>query len=450
MRALRRGATALVVVVGCGVGGFAVTDYVRHHRHDADTVGGTPVPHALDLATAAPAAVPARPAPLPTATGVASALRGVVTADALGTRLRAIVVDAASGTVLYDRGADALTTPASTAKLLTATAVLAVRNPTDRLSTSVVRGATAGTVVLVGGGDPTLTAASGRTAPDYPGAARIADLAAQLRKRNIPINRIVVDGSLFSGPRVSPGWAPDDVPSDYASAITAVMTDGGRAFPGDLVRSETPDLAAGEALAAALDIPNADVVVGRAPAHAARLARVESAPIGRLVEQMLLSSDNVIAECLARQVAIAKHLPASFAGAAVAVRQVLRGLGVDPGAGLLDGSGLSAGDRVSVRVLAGVIRLVVGRPSSVLAALPVSAWSGTLVHRYRGTGAAGVVRAKTGTLTDVSALAGVVHDRDGRLLVFALVADQVTGDLTPYADTALDAIVAALAGCGCR
>jgi len=454
MLAFRRGATALIVVAACGAGGFAITDYVRQHRHDRDTLTGTPFPHALDIATVAPSSPALTSAPPPSATGVAAVLKNLVAVPTLGTRLRGVVLDALSGSVFYEDGADAPTTPASTAKLLTATAVLAVRKPTDRLTTTIVRGNTAGTVVLVGGGDPTLTAATGKTLPEYPGAARLADLAAQLRKRNIPVNRVVVDDSLYSGPLVSPNWAPEDVPSDYASAITALMTDGGRAAPGDIVRSETPDLAAGESLAAALDVPNAMVVRGRAPAHAAVLATVQSAPIGTLVEQMLQSSDNVIAECLARQVAIARRAPASFAGAAAAVRAVLRELGVDPGAGLVDGSGLSAHDRLSVRVLARVLRLDAQTPRlrGVLASLPVSAWSGTLATRYVTTdhNAAGAVRAKTGTLTDVSALAGVVHDVDGRLLLFAFVADQVTGDLTPYAEQALDDIVSALARCGCR
>jgi D-alanyl-D-alanine carboxypeptidase/D-alanyl-D-alanine-endopeptidase (penicillin-binding protein 4) len=153
-------------------------------------------------------------------------------------------------------------------------------------------------------------------------------------------------------------------------------------------------------------------------------------------------------------VAIAERLPASFTGAAQAVRRVLTGLGVDPGAGMLDGSGLSARDRLTATALAHVLRLAVTTPRlrPLLAALPVAGWSGTLAQRYRDPTAragAGLVRAKTGTLTDVSALAGVVHDRDGRLLVFALVADAVPGDLTPYAEAALDDAVTKLANCGC-
>jgi D-alanyl-D-alanine carboxypeptidase/D-alanyl-D-alanine-endopeptidase (penicillin-binding protein 4) len=266
--------------------------------------------------------------------------------------------------------------------------------------------------------------------------------------------RIVVDDALFSGPGISPAWAPEDVPSTYASAITALMADGGRDAPGDALRSASPELAVGHELAAALGQPHLQVVRGRAPAGAPTLASVRSAPLATLVAETLATSDNVLAECLARQVAIATGHPPSFAGAAAAVRAVLKRLGVDPGDGMVDGSGLAASDRVSAATLVGVLRLAAGPAHPelhrVATALPLAAWSGTLAGRYlRGASqaGAGVVRAKTGTLTGVSTLAGLVHDRDGRLLIFALLAHQVPS--TPAADAALDVVAARLAGCGC-
>jgi len=173
---------------------------------------------------------------------------------------------------------------------------------------------------------------------------------------------------------------------------------------------------------------------------------------------MLQTSDNTIAECLARQVALAAAKPASFLGAAGAVRAALVRFGVDPGAGMRDASGLAADDRVSAAALAGVLRLVVGAAHPqlhlIVTALPVAAWSGTLAQRYLpgspAAGGAGVVRAKTGTLTAVSTLAGIVHDKDGRLLVFALLADRVPPGATRGAEAALDRVAAVLAGCGCR
>jgi serine-type D-Ala-D-Ala carboxypeptidase/endopeptidase (penicillin-binding protein 4) len=444
----------LLAVAVAAAGAFTVawfsTDAARSGNHST----GPAFPRAYAAAAGTPASAPTpSDVPVPRPTLVAGALATALRAPALGPHLIAKVVDVASGTVLLDQNASTTSAPASTAKLLTAAAVLAVRRVTDRITTKVVAGP-GGRVVLVGGGDPTLSGARAGTAPLYPGAARISDLAGQLRKAHEPVKGIVVDDSLFSGPSISPAWAPEDVPSFYAGAITAVMADGGRPTPGAYGRSATPDLAAGHELAAALGDPALPVSRGSVPAGAQVLATVASAPIGTLIEQMLQESDNVIAECLARQVALAAHQPASFLGAAAAIRSVLRRLGTDPGAGMVDASGLAARDRLSPAGLVGVLRLIAGptRPAlhTIVSAMPVAGWSGTLADRYiypNSRGGAGIVRAKTGTLTGVSTLAGLVHDKSGRLLAFAFMADAVPS--TYDADRALDALAARLAACGC-
>ncbi len=450
------GAFALAVLVAvlaaaAAVGGYAATSAAR--AAPTPTHSPAPPPAALADAAAPPTVTPTSPAaPAPAAANVARRLAGALGAAALGPRLRARVVDLADGTVLYNHGGTVPAAPASTAKLLDAAALFAVRAPTDRIRTTV-RSAAGGTVVLVGGGDPTLTGAAAGQPARYPGAARISDLAAQLRAAGRTPTRIVVDDGLFTGPTVSPSWAAEDVPSDYGSAITAVLADGGRAAPGDRVRSAAPDLAAGRELAAALGRPTLPVVRGHAAAAAKVVATVSSAPLRTLVQQMMLGSDNVIAECLARQVALAEQQPASFAGAAAAIRSVLRRtIKIDVGTGMVDASGLAARDRLSPATLIAVLRAAaeVPRLRDVLTALPVAAWSGTLAGRYLGPvtrGAAGLVRAKTGTLTGVSALAGVVHDRSGAVLVFALVADRAPDPAG--AELALDVVAERLAGCGC-
>jgi serine-type D-Ala-D-Ala carboxypeptidase/endopeptidase (penicillin-binding protein 4) len=376
--------------------------------------------------------------------GLAASLRRPLGDIRLGAHVLAEIRDAESGALLFNQSGTTAAAPASTAKLATALAVLAVHRTTDRITTRVVTGAQPGTVVLVGGGDPTLSAAS--SAP-----AGINDLARQLR--GVRITRVQVDGSLFTGPSVSPYWAPEDIPSDYAAPITAIMIDGGRDAPNSTLRSTAPDLAAGRALAAALHVPEANVTRAKAPPSARVLASVESAPIGTLATQMLQTSENVIAECLARQVALAEHQPASFVGAAAGVRAVLARLGVPIGAELVDGSGLAARDRLTPDALTRLLLLATKR-TTVLDMLPVAAWSGTLSSRYtRGVGraGAGVVRAKTGTLTSVSTLAGLVQDQDGRLLAFALMADRVGPSEadTAAAESALDRVAATLAQCGC-
>jgi serine-type D-Ala-D-Ala carboxypeptidase/endopeptidase (penicillin-binding protein 4) len=397
--------------------------------------------------------------PAPSAAGVARALAAPLADPRLGERVSAMVLDAQSGSVLLDRGAARLGVPASTAKLATAVAVLAVRRPDDRIVTRLVAGARPTQVVLVGAGDPTLSAAAPGSPTPYEGAGRLADLAAAARRAGVGrVSRVVVDGSFYSGPPLADGWNPVDLGTSYAAPITAVAVDGARASPHAVVRSRQPDLAAGRALAGLLGAPAGAVVRGSAATGAAVLGEVRSAPLARIVEQMLLVSDNVLAEALARQVAVAEGLPASFAGAAEAVSRVLGRLGV-PAAGLrlVDGSGLSTLDRITPAVLAAVLRLAVsgGQPAlhGLVPGLPVGGYDGTLGTRYRAgraAAAAGAVRAKTGSLNGVNALAGTVTDADGRLLVFAFLADRVPLGGMFAAEAALDVAATALAGCGCR
>ncbi len=405
----------------------------------------------LAAATRSPASSRVPVAPAARAAAVAAALRAPSTAAGLGGRLRGEVIDVAAGTTVYGSGADAPAAPASTAKLLTAAAVLTTRGPDYRIPTSVVAGS-GGAVVLVGHGDPTLSGAgSGPTA--YPDAARLRDLASAVRRAGVRPTRVVVDDSAFSGPAVSPAWAREDVPSDYGAAITATMTDGGRATPSAVVRSAAPDLAAGAELAALLGRSGLPVGRGAAPAGARVLGTVRSAPVSTLVDQMLMQSDNVIAECLGRQVAMVRGQPTTFAGAAAAIRATVRTLGVDPGTGMRDASGLAAADRLSARTLGRLLAVVATRRGplgDIVAGLPVAGWSGSLVDRYvagSARAAAGLLRAKTGTLTGVSALAGLVHDRAGRLLAFAFIADRTAS--TPAAEAALDTVAARLATCTC-
>jgi len=428
-------------------------------------------------------------APMPDAGGVAAAVDGVLarsTADLVGAR----VVDAATGTVLYERDADVPAVPASATKLATAAAVLATLGPAHRIPTVAVAGSRAGEVVLVGGGDPTLAVDEDAA---YPQAARLEDLAAQVRRAlgGAAVTRVTVDSSLFTGDVYGP-WDADVPTGGYAGPVTALMTDGGRVDPEAGTPAERftePDLAAGRAFAELLGADPDGVTRGRAPtppvapspgppaatsppgtpsptpaaptaapatggpAPGTELGRVFSPPLLRLVDIMLATSDNVLAEALARLVAAARGQPVTFQGAGDAVVGALADLDLRvDGSRLADGSGLSRRNRLSATLLTDLLTTALARPdlAGVVSGLPVAGWSGTLADRYRppqpGTAAgAGVVRAKTGTLSGVSSLAGVLVTADGRLLVFALVANGApdgTADL-------LDEVAATLAGCGC-
>jgi len=396
----------------------------------------------------------------PTPEGVTAALAQLVGLPGLGSHSGISVVDVANGKALYGKLPDAAMVPASVTKLVTATTVLATRGPTYRLATAAASGPNPGDVVLVAGGDPTLSIGAGGS---YAGAARLDDLAQQVKKSlgDAKATRVIYDESLFSGDALGPGWDSDAATGGYGSPITALMTDGARVNPrkaiGGSTRYNKPDLAAAQAFAKLLGVPAQAVVPGTKPEGAKELGRVESAPLLRIVEFMLAESDNVVAEMMARQVAIAKGQPASFAGAAAAMKATLEQLGIPTaGYGLQDGSGLSRNGRLSPALLTALLATA-ARPDKpelhgVFTGLPVAGYSGTLAGRFRtvkgGSSAAGEVRAKTGTLTGVSSIAGLIVDADGSTLAFAVIADANTS--TPQAMEALDRIAAALAACGCE
>src|SRR2546423_8750693 len=108
----------------------------------------------------------------------------------------------------------------------------------------------------------------------------------------------------------------------------------------------------------------------------------------RIVEEMLRTSDNTVAETLARQVALARNQPASFAGAGTAVSAVLGELGL-PTAGVrtADGSGLSFDDRLSAQLLTGILGLAARPDQAKLHGLftgpPGAGYSRTLAHPDR-------------------------------------------------------------------
>ena len=405
-------------------------------------------------------AVTAGDAPAPTAEGVRDAIDELVRDGTLAGSVSAAVVDPATGERLYSQDADAPAIPASTTKLVTAATVLAARDPTSQLATVAVAGAEPGEVVLVGGGDPTLAVGEDGF---YPGAARLDELAEQVEQSGAEVTRIIVDTSLFTGPVHGP-W-DDDIPGGgYVGPVTALMTDGGRTDPDEAKeqkpaeRWDEPDLAAGRQFARLLGVDEDAVTHGEAPAGAAELGRVSSPPIQRLVEYMLATSDNVVAEALARQVALARDEPASYQGAASAMTDTLTGelglAGAMAGSELADGSGLSRENRLTATLLSELLATAAAAQppelAGMLTGLAVAGWSGTLADRFGDdSGAepgAGVVRAKTGTLAGVHTLAGLVVTADGRPLVFALLANDPPVD--PRGQ--LDRIAATLAGCGCR
>ncbi|KOU94685.1 D-alanyl-D-alanine carboxypeptidase [Streptomyces sp. XY593] len=391
-------------------------------------------------------------APAGAADGLAARLRPLLADPALGTVRTASVVDTATGQVLYDSGAREAMTPASTVKIATAAAVLAALGPEHRIRTTVVPGTTPGQIVLVGGGDPSLTAK--KKSPAGSGGSLVAlaaDAAQALKAAGTDTVTLGYDDSLYTGPARHPiGMNPNIAP------VTALAADEGRpddSTSGPVDRTDDPSGAAARAFRTLLAERGvkvtAEPVRAKAAAGAQPLAVTQSTPVAGLVERMLTNSDNDIAEALARQTALASGQPASFEGAEKAVTARLAGLGVDmTGSRFADGSGLNRADKVSAGLLTGLLAKAADpqhpelRP--VLTGLPVAGFTGTLRARNAGTSpAAGLVRAKTGTLTGVNSLSGTVVDSTGRLLAFAFLTANSPG--AEGAEKGLDKLAAAVA-----
>jgi D-alanyl-D-alanine carboxypeptidase/D-alanyl-D-alanine-endopeptidase (penicillin-binding protein 4) len=366
--------------------------------------------------------------------------------------------------------------PASTLKLLTTTAALQTLGPEHRFVTSVAAtgpsaqpGRSPASLVLVGGGDPLLAAATpspAEAAGGYPAPASLQELASRTATRllgqGVTRIRLHYDDSLFAGPAVNPHWPNTYVPENVVSPIDALWVDEGRERSGLAQRSADPAASATQDFAGFLRRDGLVVVGGvqrsttafhgSVPA-AGLVASVASAPLREIVQHILELSDNEGAEVLLRQVALATGHPGSSAAGVGAVLATLTHLGLSvSGATVYDGSGLSRDDRVPVALLLAVLGLdsSAAHPNlrAVVTGLPVAGFSGSLSYRFVADAPAGdgYVRAKTGTLTGVDGLAGIAQSRTtGAAVLFVAVADQVPVPSTLDARGDLDAIGAVLA-----
>lgn len=438
---------AVLVLVAALVAAAAVLTH-----HEAVPAAGTAVKPQPALVAPRPGVQPVSDSAAQPVPGQLAAVLAPLAANPNLGMLGGRVTDAVTGAQLWAQGANIPLQPASTNKTLTTAAALLTLDRNARLTTTVLSGDTPDVVVLKGGGDPTLSAAPPGTDTWYGDAARISDLADQVRKAGVTPTAVQVDISLYSGPTMAPGWDLADIEGGDWAPIQSVMIDAGRIQPTTVEsrRSTTPALDAGRALAAALRVDPANVTVRTTPAAGQQLAAVQSPPLIERLREMMGASDNVMAESIGREVAAAVNQPQSFDGGVRAVLGQLAKAGLTTsGATLFDASGLSVNDRLTATVLDDVVNAAAGpsepRLRPLLDVLPIAGGSGTLWDRYADTPSAGYLRAKTGSLTGTNALAGIVTDQSGRVLTFALISNNAG----PEGRTALDALAAAFRSCGC-
>jgi len=408
--------------------------------------------------TPAPTETPTTAAP--TATPVRTCSVAAAAADPRLARFEGAVLDAASGDVLFDRDGSTPARTGSVLKTLTSAVALSVLGPDHRLSTRVTGDAGGGAIALVGGGDATLSAAAGPSV--YAGAPKLSDLAAQVRSGlgDASVTRITLDATYWDqADEWDPSWKRTEQTIGYHSEVTALMVDGDRADPTAQTspRSTDPVARAGEAFRAALVDAG---VVGAETAVMAQgtatgtvvLGEVRSQPVSTLISQLLPTSDNTLAEMLARVSSRVSGADGSSASLTPLYRSVLASAyGLDTSSTtIVDGSGLSENDAVPATVVADLMIAVADRRGGlgvVYDALPISGRTGTLAARFTGENAvaAGAVHAKTGWIDTAYTLAGSIDAADGTRLAFAFYA---IGDVRDDARAALDTLTAAVYRCG--
>lgn len=428
--------TVVVVIV--------VTALVVHHRTAYTVADPQPLPEASPVLQSAQTDGPAP--------DVSDELAGPAEDSALGT-LSGQVTDLATGEEIWSENAEEPLVPASATKLATAAAALATLDADERVATRVYRGSESGQIVLKGDGDITLERSEGTGFFTDP--ANIDDLAEQVGAAlgDETVSEIIVDNSARDGSLFNSTWSRSDIGAGNVAPLSAVMMDAGRYDSSDSYspRSSAPGSDVGDALASALGASGASVSVTDSEATtdgADALGEVASAPLTTRVRDMLLYSDNLLAEAVGREVAVARGEEPTFSGAATATLDALTEEGIDVGDAVLsDNSGMSHDNRLNARILDEIIAAA-GTDEALrpmLDGLPVAAGDGTLVDRYRsGSGStegAGWVRAKTGTLDEVNTLAGTVTTEQGRVLSFAFLSN---GSDVDEGRAALDRLAAAL------
>lgn len=232
---------------------------------------------------------------------------------ALGSRVSAVVLDAATGEMVYGRNSSLALMPASNQKLVTAFVALQSLGPFRTFTTVVKLDASRSIVWLKGGGDPALTTAQLRTLSE-----KVRTDLASVGRRSISVR---VDDSLFPSPTNATGWKASYVPGDVAP-VRALVVDGHNV-------ADTA-ISAGNVFAAELrrvGIVVPSVARGTAPQSSSTLAGVRSPSVAALVAKMVNASSNDYAEMLHRHSSLSAGSGATWSAANAHAFNVLKSRG---------------------------------------------------------------------------------------------------------------------------
>lgn len=346
------------------------------------------------------------------------------------------------GEVLYTRSAQQFFTPASILKVLTAEAALLYLGPGYKYSTVFTtdaktqsNGVLQGNLYLVHSGDPSLTYAS------------LTDLMASLRARQIQqVNgNIYIDTSAYDEALFGPGWVSNDTRFCYGAPISASIinhncmvlrpvpknnySQGVNAVMTNIVHYNRSLM---QSLFARYGIQvNGNILPGTSPHDLPIVAAHNSKELRDLISQMLKKSDNVIAGSLFKKMGeLYSRQPGSWQNGSAAVTQILKektGLSFN-NMTILDGSGLSRDNQITPAQMMQVLDYAFHNTATnydFISALPIAGIDGTLKHRMKNI--AWKVRAKTGSMSGVVALAGYAITKDKEPLAFVIIINARVG-----------------------
>lgn len=378
----------------------------------------------------------------------------------LGT-LQAVVLNAETGEVLYDRDATKPAATASVMKTLSAASALMTVGPNYRATTKVFADPEFKTSIsIVGGGDVTLSRTKSGVQSVYRDAPKISTLATQVRSwadRNgvTEIQEIILDSSLFGGSAWETSWKRGDQVDGWISEVTALQLDGDRNRPTVFTsgRSGIPIQTAGEIFKKELGelAINAVIAESRTPVSFVEIASVQSQPMSRWITHILQTSENIETEMLGKIVSVDLGFDGSFQSLDSAFKKALATTGLDfTGVQVRDASGLSELNMVTPLFMAELMRLVNAEFADfgqIKRSLPISGESATLGSRFKGdiADATGKILAKNGYIVGVHTLNGIINAKDGTTLTFTIYA---LGNVGSDVRTAIDTLATAFYRCG--
>lgn len=318
-----------------------------------------------------------------------------------------MVYDLTADSAIYCHNEHQLLRPASTMKVVTAIAAIDRLGGSFQFKTTlsytgaIEDGVLNGDVYLVGGFDPRFNSDD------------MGSFVDGIRRMGIDTirGRIVADKSMKDADMLGEGWCWDDDNPVLSPLLISRRDVFVKRFV-DRLRDEGV-------------VVEADTVAGRQPGGAYEVG-TRTHTIDQVLMPMMKESDNLCAEALFYQLGASTGAhPATARDARTVVRRLLEKVGLRPSDyRIADGSGLSLYNYVTAELEVMLLRYAYQNTNiymHLLPSLPVAGEDGTLRRRMRGTFTSGNVKAKTGSVTAISSLAGYCTAANGHVLCFAII-----------------------------